>query len=56
MSPTEKQMDFIHIIEEFAPIDFRGKTKEEASEYIQEYKECIPTEDSQNMWAIINGY
>ena len=38
MSPTEKQMDFIHIIEEFAPIDFRGKTKEDASEYIKEYK------------------
>lgn len=56
MNATGKQLEFIKIIEEFAPIDFTGKTKQEASEYISKYKECIPIEGSQNMWAIINGY
>ena len=56
MNATKKQLEFIKFIEEFAPVDFIGKTKQEASEYISKYKECIPVEESQNMWAIINGY
>ena len=56
MNATEKQLEFIKIIEEFATVDFTGKTKQEASEYISKYKEYIPVEESQNMWAIINGY
>lgn len=56
MNPTEKQLEYIHYIEEFAPVNFNGTTKQEASEYISKYKECIPVEGSQNMWSIINGY
>lgn len=56
MNATEKQLEFIKFIEEFAPVDFIGTTKQEASEYISKYKECIPLEESLNMWAIINGY
>ena len=54
MNATEKQLEFIKFIEEFAPVNFTGKTKQEASEYISKYKECIPVEESQNMWAITN--
>ena len=56
MNPTSKQLDFIHYIEEFAPIKFNGSTKKEASEYIDKNKRYIPIEEKVNTWAIINGY
>ena len=56
MNPTSKQLDFIHYIEEFAPIKFNGSTKKEASEYINKNKGYIPLEEKVNTWAIINGY
>ena len=56
MNPTSKQLDFIHCIEEFAPIKFDGSTKKEASEYIDKNKGCIPLGEEVNTWAIINGY
>ena len=56
MLPTEKQLDYIHYIEEFAPVQFIGTTKKEASEYIDKNKGYIPLEERINTWAIINGY
>ena len=56
MNPTEKQLEYIHFIEEYAPVLFTGNTRREASDYINKYKECIPIEEFQNMWAIVNGY
>jgi len=56
MMPTDKQLDFISDIEEYAPVAFTGNTKKEASEYIDKYRTCIPGENNINTWAIINGY
>ena len=36
--PTEKQMAFIEDISEEIGVDFRGKTKEEATRWIRKYK------------------
>ena len=38
-SPTEKQLDYIEFIQEFSGVPFNGKTKQEASEYIDRNKE-----------------
>jgi hypothetical protein len=56
MFPTDKQLEYIHYIEEFSPLLFTGNTKEEASKYIDENKGYIPLDERINTWAIINGY
>ena len=60
---TQKQLDFIKIIEGYTCIKFTGTTKKEASEYISEnyemYKKVRKEEDSamnENNWAISHGY
>lgn len=37
-SPTQKQLDFIRSIEQSSSVKFTGKTKQEASKFINEYK------------------
>lgn len=54
--PTQKQLDFIYFIEGQTGIKFTGKTKEDASKYIDENKSKIPHDAYDNDWAIINGY
>ena len=56
MHPTDKQLKFIHYIEEFSPLLFTGNTKQEASDYIDKNKGYIPLDELENTWAIINGY
>ena len=34
---TEKQIDFIHAIEDMLGVEFHGETKKEASAFINEY-------------------
>lgn len=35
--PTEKQMNLIREIEEYCGVDFNGETREEASDFIDEW-------------------
>ena len=51
--PTQKQLDFIAIIEEAAGIKFTGATKREAYAFIQGHKHVL---EEYNDWAIIGGY
>lgn len=53
---TEKQKRFISFIEDETGVVFEGKSKKEASKYIEENKDKIPASASINMWAIVNGY
>ena len=53
---TEKQKDFISIIEEETGIQFIGQTKQEASKYISENKDKVPKTAFINTWALVNGY
>lgn len=53
---TEKQLEYIRFIEEETGIIYDGKTKQEASKYISENKDKVPTSGSINMWALVNGY
>ena len=61
--PTEKQINFIKIIESYISEKFIGTTKQEASDYISrnitQYREIKEIEDegmNTNYWAIVNGY
>ena len=55
MKPTNKQLNFIMIIENEVGVEFEGTTKEEASKYIKDnialYR--LFTTDT---WALENGY
>ena len=55
-APTKKQLEFIEAIEQHssAPI-FKGKTKQEASDYISKYKDLFELETT-STWVIENGY
>ena len=54
--PTKKQLDFIEFIEEWTIVKFSGKTRQEASDYIDENKSKIPIDAYTSDWSIINGY
>jgi ribosomal protein L10 len=54
--PTQKQLDFIYFMEGQTGIKFTGKTKKEASKYIDENKSKIPHDAYESDWAIVNGY
>ncbi len=54
--PTEKQRSYISFIEDETGIIFYGKTKKEASKYIDENKNKLPVSASINMWALVKGY
>jgi hypothetical protein len=56
MKITEKQKSYISFIEYETSIIFNGKTKEEASKYIDENKNKVPASASINMWALVKGY
>ena len=63
MEATQKQLDFIQIIEGYVCDKFTGKTKEEASAWISshydEYTKTRREEDeamNENTWAIEHGY
>ena len=51
--PTEKQLKYIESIEDNTGIIFTGKTKKEASQYIDVNKKHP---DNLNEWATVNGY
>ena len=42
MKETEKQLEYIRFIEDETGIIYKGKTKQEASNYISENKDKIP--------------
>ena len=53
--PTEKQLAYIHEMQEFSPYplpEFTGTTKQEASDYIDKYKRMA----HEDLWAIEHGY
>ena len=52
---TTKQLDFIKDIEEFVDEKFTGKTKKEASDYIERNIEIYKLNSASN-WVIVNGY
>ena len=52
---TKKQLEFISVIEEFVDEKFTGKTKKEASDYIERNIELYKL-NSANNWVIVNGY
>jgi len=58
--PTEKQLDFIHTIEECGAPEFTGTTKKDASTYISKYRELADkaADDIRNAdpWMITHGY
>lgn len=56
MKETKKQLKYIKFIEEETGIEYKGSTKEEASEYISENKDKIPHSSSTSMWALVKGY
>lgn len=56
MNITEKQQSYIDFIEYETGIQFEGTTKQEASEYISENKDKVPSTAYINTWAIVNGY
>ncbi len=56
MNITEKQKSYIIFIEDETGIIFNGTTKEEASKYIDENKNKVPSTSSINMWALVKGY
>ena len=56
MKETEKQLEYIKFIEDETGIIYKGKTKQEASNYISENKDKIHASGSINMWALVNGY
>lgn len=63
MEATQKQLEFIRIIEGYVCEKFTGRTKKEASEYIskhyEEYTEIRKEEDeylNMNNWAMKYGY
>jgi RNase P/RNase MRP subunit p30 len=56
MDITKKQLEFIKFIEYETDIKFIGTTKEEASKYISENKNKIPSTSYINTWSIENGY
>ena len=53
MKETIKQLEYIKFIEDETGIIYIGKTKDEASIYISENKDKIPSSSSSNMWALI---
>ena len=63
MEPTQKQLDFIKIIEGYVVDRFTGSTKKEASEWIDAhyeiYTETRRLEDEAmnfSSWALEHGY
>lgn len=53
-TPTDKQLEYINSIMEFghySPPNFKGTTKQEASDYISKYKHCLVSD-----FAIEHGY
>ena len=63
MDATQKQLDFIRIIEGYVCNKFTGTTKQEASEFISknydDYKKARNEENeamNTNNWAIAHGY
>lgn len=55
MEPTKKQLDYIETIEKYLGTKFQGKTKLEATEWLNKY---VPLFERQieNTWAIEHGY
>jgi hypothetical protein len=51
--PTEKQLEYIEDLQEITGIIFTGKTKKEASQYIDVAKK---RPENLNEWAVVNGY
>lgn len=41
MKPTDKQIAFIHVIEEELPVRFIGLSKQEASDFISKHKSSL---------------
>ena len=55
MEPTERQLRFIHEIEEALGIRFDGAGKKEASEWIDEHISAFKLETLDD-FAIVHGY
>lgn len=53
--PTEKQLDFISVMEDFGCEKFTGTTKEEAGEYINRNMDLYRLY-SQDSWNLNRGY
>lgn len=54
--PTQAQLNFIEAIEEYSSApQFKGKTRQEANEYISKYKSLFELETTSS-WAIERGY
>ena len=56
MKETKNQLAYIEFIESETGIAYKGKTKDEASDYISRNKDKIPASGFINMWALVNGY
>lgn len=56
MTETKKQLSYIRFIEDETGITYKGNSKEEATKYISENKNKVPSSSSMNMWAIVKGY
>ena len=55
MEPTERQLRFIHEIEDVLGIRFEGATKKEASEWISKHISAFELETIDD-FAIAHGY
>jgi hypothetical protein len=55
MGITEKQKNYIDFIQDETGIIFSGTTKEEATKYISENKDKVPSSSSINMWALVKN-
>lgn len=53
--PTQNQLDYIESMQEFVSEKFEGKTKQEASEYIDRNKEEFDLVSIPN-WTLEHGY
>ena len=56
MEATSKQLKYIEFIVEETGIEYKGNTKQEASDYISKNKDKLPPSSTNNIWALVNGY